>query len=75
MVLFILNIHNNVQVIPPGMEFHHIVPHNGDVDGEVERDEGSPASPDPPIWSEVIIVLSSFNPKNKEVLSFSSFWL
>lgn len=75
MVLFILNIHNNVQVIPPGMEFHHIVPHNGDVDGEVERDEGGPASPDPPIWSEVIIVLSSFNPKNKEVLSFSSFWL
>ncbi|KAH9760591.1 Sucrose-phosphate synthase 1 [Citrus sinensis] len=39
-------------VIPPGIEFHHIVRHNGDVDGEVERDEGSPASPDPPIWSE-----------------------
>lgn len=53
-----LNFHINDQVIPPGMEFHHIVPHDGEMDGEVEKDEDNPASPDPPIWSEVIIVLS-----------------
>lgn len=47
------------QVIPPGMEFHHIVPHDGDVDGDVERNEDNPASPDPPIWSEVMTSLSS----------------
>lgn len=53
------------------MEFHHIVPHDRDVDGEVERDEDSPASPDPPIWSEVIIVLSSpFNPKQRSTFFF-----
>ncbi|KAJ0090652.1 hypothetical protein Patl1_12496 [Pistacia atlantica] len=45
-------------VIPPGMEFHHIVPHDGDVDGEMEKNEDNPASPDPPIWSEVVVVLS-----------------
>lgn len=36
------------------MEFHHIVPQDGDMDGELEKDEDSPATPDPPIWSEVI---------------------
>ena len=36
------------------MEFHHVVPHEGDVDGEVEKSEDNPASADPPIWSEVI---------------------
>lgn len=40
------------------MEFHHIVPHDGDVDGEMEKNEDNPASPDPPIWSEVVVVLS-----------------
>lgn len=38
------------------MEFHHIVPHDGDVDG----DEDNPASSDPPIWSEVMTSLSFF---------------
>lgn len=45
-----------MQVIPPGMEFHHIVPHDGDIDGETEgSNEDHPASPDPPIWAEVRI--------------------
>ncbi|XP_022750289.1 probable sucrose-phosphate synthase 1 isoform X2 [Durio zibethinus] len=43
-------------VIPPGMEFHHIVPHGGDMDGDVERNEENPTSPDPPIWSETLIM-------------------
>jgi sucrose-phosphate synthase len=41
------------------MEFHHIVPHDGDTDGDVERNEDNPASTDPPIWSEVMTSLSS----------------
>lgn len=40
------------------MEFHHIVPHDGDMDGDVERNEDSPSSLDPPIWSEVMTSLS-----------------
>lgn len=43
-----------MQVIPPGMEFHHIVPHEGDMDGETEGTEDGKA-PDPPIWTEVSI--------------------
>lgn len=42
------------------MEFHHIVPHDADMDGEMERSEDGPGSPDPPIWSEVIIFLVCF---------------
>ena len=42
----------SLQVIPPGMEFHHIVPQ----DGEPETTEDHPPSPDPPIWSEVIVI-------------------
>ncbi|KAH9760588.1 Sucrose-phosphate synthase 1 [Citrus sinensis] len=56
-------------VIPPGIEFHHIVRHNGDVDGEVERDEGSPASPDPPIWSEIMHFFS--NPRKPMILALA----
>lgn len=41
------------------MEFHHIIPHDGDADGEGERHDDSSTSPDPPIWSEVIAFLSS----------------
>ncbi|GAB4832794.1 putative protein serine/threonine kinase [Ancistrocladus abbreviatus] len=41
-------------IIPPGMEFHHIVPHDGDMDGETEANADHPASPDPPIWAEVL---------------------
>lgn len=42
------------------MEFHHIVPQDGDMDGETEGNEDNPASPDPPIWSEVLIVTWAF---------------
>lgn len=35
------------------MEFHHIIPQCGDMDGEIEGTEDHPASPDPHIWSEV----------------------
>ena len=45
-----------LQVIPPGMEFHHIVPHDGDMDGETEGNEDG-KSPDPHIWGEVLIFL------------------
>lgn len=38
------------------MEFHHIVPQDGDMDGETEGNEEHPSSPDPPIWSEVLII-------------------
>uniref|UniRef100_A0A6N2K233 Sucrose-phosphate synthase n=1 Tax=Salix viminalis TaxID=40686 RepID=A0A6N2K233_SALVM len=38
--------------IPPGMEFHNITPHDGDSDGEEEKNKDHPASPDQPIWSE-----------------------
>lgn len=47
-----------IQVIPPGMEFDHIVVHDGEVDGDLEENEDNPASPDPPIWSEVLIIFS-----------------
>ncbi|KAF6145827.1 hypothetical protein GIB67_028822 [Kingdonia uniflora] len=49
------------QVMPPGMEFHHIVPQDGDMDGQAEGNEDNTVSPDPPIWSEVLIIsLQSF---------------
>ncbi|KAK2992465.1 hypothetical protein RJ640_011604 [Escallonia rubra] len=43
-------------VVPSGMEFHHIVPLDGDMDGEAEGNEDTPAtsSPDLPIWSEIM---------------------
>lgn len=47
-----------MQIIPPGMEFHHIVPQDGDMDGETEGNEDHPTSPDPPIWSEVLTILT-----------------
>ncbi|XP_021887005.1 probable sucrose-phosphate synthase 1 [Carica papaya] len=56
-------------VIPPGMEFHHIVPHDADMDGEVERDEDNPASPDPPIWSEIMRFFS--NPRKPMILALA----
>lgn len=39
-----------LQIIPPGVEFGHMI-HEFDMDGE--EDSPSPASEDPPIWSEV----------------------
>lgn len=50
-----------MQVIPPGMEFHHIVPHDGDIDGETEESEDHQASPDPPIWAEVVLFFGLFS--------------
>lgn len=49
--------YDNMQVMPPGMEFHHIVPHDGDMDVETDANEDNPASPDPPIWPEVFLFL------------------
>lgn len=40
-----------MQVIPPGMEFHHIVAHDGDTDADME--DYHSGSQDPPIWGEV----------------------
>lgn len=40
-----------LQIIPPGVEFGHMI-HDFDMDGE--EDVPSPASEDPSIWSEVI---------------------
>lgn len=40
------------QKIPPGMEFNHIVPHDGDME-DIDGNEEHPTSPDPPIWAEV----------------------
>lgn len=42
------------------MEFHHIVPQDGDMDGETEGNEDHAPSPDPHIWSEVHIHIIPF---------------
>ena len=52
-----------VQIIPPGMEFHHIVLQDGDMDGETEGNDEHPSSPDSPIWSEVLIIPYAFTTK------------
>ncbi|KFK25382.1 hypothetical protein AALP_AA8G106300 [Arabis alpina] len=51
--------------IPPGMEFHHIVPHDVDADG----DDENPQSPDPPIWSEIMRFFS--NPRKPMILALA----
>ncbi|KAJ4831037.1 putative protein serine/threonine kinase [Turnera subulata] len=56
-------------VIPPGMEFHHIVPHDGDMDGEAEGNEDHPTSPDPPIWSEIMRFFT--NPRKPMILALA----
>ncbi|XVF89343.1 hypothetical protein PTKIN_Ptkin19aG0122600 [Pterospermum kingtungense] len=56
-------------VIPPGMEFHHVVPHDGDMDGDFERNEENPTSPDPPIWSEIMRFFS--NPRKPMILALA----
>lgn len=38
------------------MEFHHIAPQDGDMDGEAEENGDAPSTPDPPVWSEVFII-------------------
>ncbi|KAL9223960.1 hypothetical protein vseg_000041 [Gypsophila vaccaria] len=56
-------------VIPPGMEFNHIVPHEGDMDGETEESDEHPTSPDPPIWTEVMRFFS--NPRKPMILALA----
>lgn len=52
--------HIFLQVIPPGMEFHHIIPHDGDIDTETEANEDGKSS-DPPVWTEVRYFLCALN--------------
>ncbi|XP_043701079.1 probable sucrose-phosphate synthase 1 [Telopea speciosissima] len=56
-------------VIPPGMEFHHIVPHDGDMDGETEGNEDNSSSPDPPIWPEIMRFFT--NPRKPMILALA----
>ncbi|PON42727.1 Sucrose phosphate synthase [Parasponia andersonii] len=56
-------------IIPPGMEFHHIVPQDGDMDGEMETNEDHPTSPDPPIWSEIMRFF--INPRKPMILALA----
>lgn len=56
-------------VIPPGMEFHHIVPQDGDMDGETEGIEDQPTSQDPPIWTEIMRFFS--NPRKPMILALA----
>ncbi|GAV83586.1 Glycos_transf_1 domain-containing protein/Sucrose_synth domain-containing protein/S6PP domain-containing protein [Cephalotus follicularis] len=56
-------------VIPPGMEFHHIVPQDGDMDGETEGSEEHPASPNPPIWFEIMRFFT--NPRKPVILALA----
>ncbi|CAK7345352.1 unnamed protein product [Dovyalis caffra] len=55
--------------IPPGMEFHHIVPQDGDMDGEIEGNEDHPSSPDPPIWAEIMRFFT--NPRKPMILALA----
>ncbi|KAJ7942348.1 Sucrose phosphate synthase [Quillaja saponaria] len=56
-------------VIPPGMEFHHIIPQDGDFEGETEGNEDRPTSPDPPIWSEIMRFFT--NPRKPMILALA----
>ncbi|XVF88310.1 hypothetical protein PTKIN_Ptkin19aG0039600 [Pterospermum kingtungense] len=56
-------------IIPPGMEFHHIVPLDGDMDGETEGNEEHPSSPDQPIWSEIMRFFT--NPRKPMILALA----
>ncbi|MFS8005466.1 putative sucrose-phosphate synthase [Helianthus anomalus] len=41
-------------VIPPGMEFKHIVPNRGGADDDSEGYQESSTTPNPPVWSEIM---------------------
>ncbi|KAG0454506.1 hypothetical protein HPP92_023798 [Vanilla planifolia] len=56
-------------VIPPGMEFHHIVAHDGDIDVDVDGNEDNPPSPDPPIWAEIMRFFT--NPRKPMILALA----
>ncbi|KAL8497834.1 hypothetical protein ACS0TY_021250 [Phlomoides rotata] len=55
-------------VIPPGMEFHHITPHDGDLETDPEPNEDG-KSPDPPIWAEIMRFFS--NPRKPMILALA----
>ncbi|KAL6512374.1 putative protein serine/threonine kinase [Orobanche hederae] len=56
-------------VIPPGMEFRNVVAQDGDIDGEVEGNEDSSGTPDPPIWSEIMRFFT--NPHKPMILALA----
>ncbi|KAI9192580.1 hypothetical protein LWI28_025049 [Acer negundo] len=56
-------------VIPPGMEFHNIVPLDGDMDAETEGNEDHSSSPDPLIWTEIMRFFS--NPRKPMILALA----
>ncbi|XP_061350887.1 probable sucrose-phosphate synthase [Gastrolobium bilobum] len=56
-------------VIPPGMEFHHIVPQDGDIEGEPEGSLDHPAPQDPPIWAEIMRFFT--NPRKPMILALA----
>lgn len=54
------------------MEFHHIIPHDGDMDTKDEPNEDG-KSPDPPIWAEVRQILCALNQQyGKTLFTFFS---
>ncbi|XP_059658168.1 probable sucrose-phosphate synthase 1 [Cornus florida] len=55
-------------VIPPGMEFQHIVPHDGEMDWETEGSEDNSGTP-PPIWSEIMRFFN--NPRKPMILALA----
>ncbi|KAJ0984332.1 hypothetical protein J5N97_002688 [Dioscorea zingiberensis] len=55
--------------IPPGMEFHHIVVPDADMDDDVEGNEESPTTPDSPIWFEIMRFFS--NPRKPMILALA----
>ncbi|GER32060.1 sucrose-phosphate synthase [Striga asiatica] len=57
-------------VIPPGMEFRNVIALDGDIDGELEGNGDSSGTPDPPIWSEVIMRFFS-NPRKPMILALA----
>lgn len=57
-------------VIPPGMEFNHIVPHDGDIDGDAEGSEdANSTTTDSPIWSEIMRFFT--NPRKPMILALA----
>ncbi|XP_011093228.1 probable sucrose-phosphate synthase 1 [Sesamum indicum] len=56
-------------VIPPGMEFRNVVPHDGDIDGEAEGNGDGSGTPDPPIWSEIMRFFT--NPRKPMILALA----
>ncbi|XP_078430712.1 putative sucrose-phosphate synthase 1 [Wolffia australiana] len=53
-------------IIPPGMEFNHLVDGDADGDGGVEE---HPVLPDPPIWAEIMRFLA--NPRKPMILAIA----